>query len=205
MTNLPLLILGISGSPREASTAFAIKEALRYVNKKFTVQTEYFSLHNKDINFCVHCDYCVREKKGCVHQDDMTSAYKVLEKADAVIAGTPVYNGSISGQLKTFFDRCRAMVAKQPNILKNKVGAGVAVGGDRVGGHELALLTIHSFYLANQMIPVSGGPFGANLGGSIWSHDLGKKGAKEDTEGLKTIYKTVDRLMELTILLKKRY
>ncbi|UCH31866.1 MAG: flavodoxin family protein [Candidatus Bathyarchaeota archaeon] len=204
MTNPPPLVLGISGSPREASTAFVIKEALRYANRKHSVQIEYFSLHNKDINFCIHCDFCVKEKRGCIHQDDMTRAYQVLEKVDAVIAGTPIYNGSISGQLKTFFDRCRAMVAKNPNALKNKVGAGVAVGGDRVGGHELALLTIHSFYLANHMIPVSGGPFGANLGGSVWSHDLGKRGAKEDTEGLKTVNKTVDRLVELTILLKGR-
>ena len=106
-------------------------------------------------------------------------------------------------QLKTFFDRCRALVATKPDALKNKVGAGVAVGGDRLGGQELALLTIHSFYLANKMIPASGGPFGANLGGTVWSRDLGRDGAKKDTEGLKTVYRTVDRLVELTELLKR--
>jgi multimeric flavodoxin WrbA len=203
MSNAPVRLLGISGSPREASTAFVIKEGLKYAAKKFNAQTEYFSLQNKDIKFCSHCDYCVREKKGCVHEDAMVEAYDKMEEADAFIIGTPVYNGSISGQLKTFLDRCRALVAKNPRALENKVGAGVAVGGDRLGGQELALLTIHSFYLANRMIPISGGPFGANLGGTVWSRDLGKEGAQKDTEGLRTVRRTVSRLMELAIQLKE--
>jgi len=168
------------------------------------VQTDYFSLQDKRIAFCAHCDYCVREKRGCINEDDMTEAYDKMEKADAFLIGTPVYNGSISGQLKTLFDRCRALVAKDPNILKNKVGAGVAVGGDRVGGQELALLTIHSFYLANKMIPTGGGPFGANLGGTVWSRDLGKEGALRDDEGLRTVFRTVDRVIEIATELKRR-
>lgn len=199
-----IYLLGISGSPREASTSFVIEEALKYATKALNVKTDYLSLKDKNINFCIHCDYCIREKKGCVYEDDMTGAYEKMEKTDAFIIGTPVYSGSVSGQLKTFFDRCRAMVARNPDVLKNKVGAGVAVGGDRLGGQELALLTIHSFYLANKIIPVSGGPFGANLGGTIWSRDLGKEGAQKDGEGLSTVYKTVDRVVELATRLNER-
>lgn len=197
MDNSVIRLLGISGSPRQASTDFVVKEALNYAAKEFNAHTDYFSLQNKNISFCIHCDHCIREKKGCIHKDDMLEAYDKMEKADAFIIGTPVYNGSVSGQLKTFFDRCRALVAKNPDALKNKVGVGVAVGGDRLGGQELALLTIHSFYLANKIIPTSGGAFGANLGGTMWSHDLGKKGVQKDSEGLKTVYKTVNRLVEL--------
>ena len=196
-------ILGVSGSPRDASTAYLVKEGLRYAERNpESVVTEYFSLKGKKITFCIHCDYCIREKKGCVHNDDMLEAYEMIERADALFVGSPVYNGSISGQLKTFFDRCRAIVAKNPDVLRNKAGAGLAVGGDRVGGQEPALLTIHSFYLANKMIPVSGGPFGANLGGSVWSRDLGKEGAKKDAEGLKTLHRTIDRLIEVALKLK---
>ncbi|NIN53184.1 MAG: flavodoxin family protein [Nitrososphaeria archaeon] len=203
METYPILLLGISGSPREASTAYVIKKALSYATERFQVETDYLSLRNKKINFCIHCDHCVREKKGCIHKDDMVEAYGKMEKADAFIVGTPVYNGSVSGQLKTFFDRCRALVATNPDIFKNKVGAGVAVGGDREGGQEPALLTIHSFYFANKIVPTGGGPFGANLGGTVWSHDLGEEGAKKDTEGLRTVYKTVDRLIELAMRLQR--
>ncbi|MGB9659909.1 MAG: flavodoxin family protein, partial [Nitrososphaerales archaeon] len=167
------------------------------------IKTDYFHFYGKKINFCLHCDYCIRTKKGCIQKDDMVEVYAELEEADAMLFGTPVYNGTLSGQLKTLFDRCRALVAKNPKALKNKVGAGIAVGGDRLGGQELALLTIHSFLLINKMIPVSGGALGANLGGTAWSRDLGAKGVEEDVEGFKSIYKTVDRLVELAILLGK--
>ena len=203
MDTREIRLLGISGSPRQASTDFVVREALAYAAGEFNAQTDYFSLQNKNISFCRHCDYCIQEKKGCIQKDDMLKAYGKMEKADAFIIGTPVYNGSISGQLKTFFDRCRALVAANPNALKDKVGAGVAIGGDRVGGQELALLTIHSFYLANKMIPSSGGAFGANLGGAVWSRDQGREGAQEDSEGLKTVRKTVSRLLELAIKLKE--
>jgi multimeric flavodoxin WrbA len=196
-------LLGISGSPREGSTAFVIKRVLDYAREKFDAETDFFFLAGKKINFCIHCDYCVRERRGCVHNDDMKEAYEKMEKADAIIIGTPVYNGSVTGQLKTFLDRCRAIVARNPDVLRNKVGAGIAVGGDRAGGQEIALLIIHSFYLANKVIPISGGPFGANLGGVVWSKDLGERGAQADTEGFKTVYRTVDRLLELTMLVNK--
>jgi multimeric flavodoxin WrbA len=90
------------------------------------IGTDYFSMQKKKIGFCLHYDFCVREKRGCIQQDDMTEAYQKIERADALLLGTPVYNGTISGQLKTFLDRCRALAAKNPDAFKNKVGAGVA-------------------------------------------------------------------------------
>ncbi len=203
MRSSELRILGISGSPRKAATDFVVRKALEYAKNKYKIKTDYFHFYGKKINFCLHCDYCIRTKKGCIQKDDMVEVYAELEEADAMLFGTPVYNGTLSGQLKTLFDRCRALVAKNPKALKNKVGAGIAVGGDRLGGQELALLTIHSFLLINKMIPVSGGALGANLGGTVWSKDLGAKGVEEDVEGFKSVYKTVDRLVELAILLRK--
>jgi hypothetical protein len=47
------------------------------------------------------------------------------------------------------------------------------------------------------MIPVGGSSFGANLGASVWSKDKGKKGVEADEEGLRTIRRTVDRLINV--------
>jgi multimeric flavodoxin WrbA len=87
-------------------------------------------------------------------------------------------------------------------VLKNKVGAAIAVGGDRVGGQEPAIMAIHAFYLANKMIPVSGGPFGSNLGGTVWPHDKKAEGAAADEVGMQTVRRTVERLIEVTRVLK---
>ncbi len=192
-------IFGISGSPRIGSTDYAVRTALQYATEKYSVYTKYFSCHKKELNFCIHCDYCVRKKQGCIFKDDMIEVYETLEWADAIIIGTPVYQGTLSGQTKVLLDRCRAVVAKNPSFLKNKVGAAIAVGGDRIGGQELAIQAILNFYIISEMIPVGGGSFGANLGGTFWSKDKGAEGAKEDTEGLRSLHKTIDRLIDTVV------
>jgi len=191
------LLLGICGSPRRQGTEYAIKYALNYATEKFGFETEYWTVRNKEINFCLHCDYCVREKKGCVNKDDMEKLYIKLEEAKFLLFGTPIFQGNLSGQLKTVMDRCRAMVAKNPNVFKDKIGAALAVGGDRSGGQEIAIRSILDFYQQNYIISVSGGAFGANLGASLWSDDNGKDGVQNDEEGLRTIRKVIKRLAEL--------
>ncbi len=202
MADKRLKIIGISGSPRVASTDYAIKLALSYAAEKYGAETDYFSVHKKRINFCIHCDYCVREKEGCIHKDDMTELYSKLEWADAWILGSPVYQGAISGQLKTVLDRLRASVARKKNIFAYKIGAGLASGGDRVGGQEPAIKTMHDFFIINGMIPVGGGAFGANLGMTFWSKDKKAEGAEEDEEGIKSIHRTIDHMIKLASMLK---
>jgi multimeric flavodoxin WrbA len=153
-------------------------------------------VRNKEIKFCIHCDYCVRERKGCVHKDDLKDLFPLMEKAKFLLFGTPVFQGNLSGQLKTVMDRCRSLVAKDPTTFKNKVGMALAVGGDRSGGQEIAIRGILDFFQQNHIICVSGGAFGANLGACLWTRDLGKEGIEQDEEGLKTIRKVVKRLAE---------
>jgi len=190
------LLLGICGSPRKQGTEYAVQYALNYAAEKFGFEIEYWTVRSKDIKFCIHCDYCIREKKGCVHKDDMQELYPKLEIAKFLLFGTPVFQGNLSGQLKTVMDRCRALVAKNPNVFKGKVGVALAVGGDRSGGQEIAIRSILDFYQQNHIHSVSGGAFGANLGASLWSRDMGKQGIEEDEEGLRTLRKVIKRLSE---------
>jgi len=190
------LLLGICGSPRMQATEFAINYALNYAVEKFGFETDFWTVRNKEIKFCIHCDYCIREKKGCVHNDDLQELYPKLERAKFLLFGTPVYQGNLSGQLKTVIDRCRALLAKNPEVFKNKIGMVLAVGGDRSGGQEIAIRSILDFFQQNHIISVSGGAFGANLGASLWTKDKGKEGIEQDEEGLKSIRKIIKRLAE---------
>jgi multimeric flavodoxin WrbA len=88
------------------------------------------------------------------------------------------------------------LFAADKNVLRYKVGIAIAVGGDRAGGQELAIQQIMTFYVLNGVIPVSGGPFGANLGATFWSKDT-LKDVKQDEEGFKTLKRTVKRFADL--------
>ena len=195
-------VFGISGSPRKGSTDYMVNLALHYLEENYGVQTRYFSAQGKKLNFCIHCDYCVKKRLGCIHKDDIVELYEGLEWMNGLIIGTPVYQGNLSAQTKTMLDRCRAVVAKNPDILRNKVGVAMAVGGDRIGGQEIAIQSIHHFYIISEMIPVGGGSFGANLGGTFWSQDRLAEGAAEDEEGHRSMHKTLKRMVKMLGLVK---
>jgi len=113
-----------------------------------------WTVRENQIDHCTHCDYCLTNK-ACVIQDSIQELYVLLAEAKGIVMATPVYNGGVSSQVKTIMDRCRAAVAADKNFFKGKIGMGIAVGGDRAGGQELALMQIHAFYILNGMIPVS--------------------------------------------------
>lgn len=187
------MILGICGSPRKKATEYVLREALKMLEEK-GFKTHFFSVRQKNIGFCQHCDYCLK-KKECRIKDDMYELYSLLRMASGIIIATPVYNGGVSAQTKAVMDRCRALVAADYYFFKNKVGMAIAVGGDRVGGQELAIQQIITFYILNGIIPVSGGSFGANLGATFWSKDT-LEDVKEDVEGFRSLRKTVKKFAE---------
>ncbi|HDD36486.1 MAG TPA: flavodoxin family protein [Archaeoglobus veneficus] len=188
------MILGICGSPRKKATEYVLKEALKMLEEK-DFKTQFFSVRQKNISFCQHCDYCLKNKE-CRIKDDMYKLYNLLREAKGIVIATPVYNGGVSAQIKAVMDRCRALISRDPNFFKNKVGMAIAVGGDRIGGQELAIQQIITFYILNGIIPISGGSFGANLGATFWSKNT-LEGVKEDEEGFRSLKKTVKKFAEL--------
>lgn len=188
------MILGICGSPRKQATEYVLTEALSAL-EKMGFKTNLFTVRGKNISFCQHCDYCLKNKK-CKINDDMQTLYPLLKQAEAIVFATPVYNSAITAQTKTIMDRCRALFAENKNALRNKIGIAITIGGDRMGGQELAAQQIHTFYIINRAIPVGGGAFGANLGATFWSKDT-LKDVKQDQEGFKTLNKTLKRLAEI--------
>ena len=187
------MIVGICGSPRNAATEYVLREALKML-EDIGLETKFFTVRNKKIGFCIHCDHCLKHK-ACVIKDDMNTVYNLLKTANGIIVASPVYNGGISAQTKTVFDRCRALFASDPNALKYKIGTVIIIGGDRIGGQELAAQQIQTFYVLNGVIPISGGPFGANLGANFWSKDT-LEGVKGDVEGFRSLKKTIKRFAE---------
>jgi multimeric flavodoxin WrbA len=79
----------------------------------------------------------------------------MLDRADAVIFGSPVYFGSVSAQTKAVMDRMFALLRQR--ALKDKV-AGALVVTRRVGAIQARSL-LYAFCIAQGMI-VAGGAIG---------------------------------------------
>jgi multimeric flavodoxin WrbA len=194
------MIIGICGSPRKMATEHVLTRALQMLEER-GFQTQLFTVRGRSISPCRHCDYCLKNGR-CVIKDDMYQLYPLLREAQGLVTATPVYNGGISAQIKAVMDRTRATMAADPRALLRKPGMAIAVGGDRMGGQELAIQQIMTFYILNGMIPVSGGFFGSNLGATFWSQDT-LVGVEKDEEGFRSLRKTVKRFVELLQWIEK--
>ena len=181
-------IFGICASPRNNTTEYALRNALEKLEKD-GFECEIFTCQAKDIKPCMHCDYCLENRK-CIIEDDMAEVYEKLKSADGIIIATPVQSGGVSSNLAAIMDRTRALEAIDYNLLRGKIGMSIAVGGDRTGGQDFAHLKIITYYMIHGIIPVSGGPFGSNLGASFWSND-NLEDIKQDTYGMQSLERTL--------------
>jgi multimeric flavodoxin WrbA len=147
-------ILGFSGSPRKnGNTEILINEVLD-VARKSGFETETFLMSEKQVAPCDACATCF-ELGACIVPDDMQELYARLERADAVIFGSPVYFGSVTAQTKAVMDRMFALLRSRS--LKGKI-AGTLVVTRRVGAIQARSL-LNSFCIAQGMI-VAGGAIG---------------------------------------------
>ena len=181
-------VFGICASPRNSTTQYVLAQALDIL-ESHDFETEIFTCRGMDIKPCMHCDFCLDNKK-CIIDDDMSEIYENLQNADGIILATSVQSGSISSNLQAIMDRTRALEAIDYNLLRGKIGMSIAVGGDRTGGQDFAHLANITYFMIHGIIPVSGGPFGSNLGASFWSQDSLDK-IKDDTYGMESLKRTL--------------
>lgn len=100
-------VFGICASPRNNTTEYVLRNALDKLGEH-NFDTEIFTCHGKDIKPCMHCDYCLENKK-CIIEDDMAKVYEGLQNSDGIILATPVQSGGISSNLAAIMDRTRAL------------------------------------------------------------------------------------------------
>ena len=78
--------------------------------------------------------------------------FDLLRRADGILLGSPVYFGTVSAQLKSFWDKTRLL--RREKYLINVVGGALAVGGSRFGGQETTLRALQDMMLCQGMIVV---------------------------------------------------
>ena len=108
-------VLILNGSPRKNGATASLAKALMEGAKENGNEIKEDYITSMNIKACIGCDSCMRTHNGCVQKDDdMAIIYEDLLWADVVVFVSPVYWGTITGQLKVVFDRMFA--------LGNKVG-----------------------------------------------------------------------------------
>ncbi len=97
-------VLILSSSPRKGGNTETLATACAKGAMEAGHEVEIVSLRNKQIGFCRGCFACFKLGR-CVIADDAVEIAAKMHDADVLVFATPVYYYSVSGQLKTMFDR----------------------------------------------------------------------------------------------------
>lgn len=152
-----MLIVGLNGSPnKNGNTKFLINTVLEEA-KNLGAETMVLEvpelLNSAKHSFCVACSTPC--SGVCYNDTKLDEAFETLKKADAVVFGSPSYFGSVTAQLKAFFDKTRKLRAEK--ALYNKVAGGVTVGASKYGGQETTMKALHDIMLVQGMMIVGDG------------------------------------------------
>ena len=102
-------IIAINGSPRKKdNTATLLNKALEGAASN-GAETEMINLYDFNYKGCQSCFVC-KLKNGnsygqCSIKDEINPILKKIKNADAIILGSPIYLGSITGEMKSFMER----------------------------------------------------------------------------------------------------
>ena len=109
-------IIILNGSPRKAGNTAALTASFtKGAEEAGNTVTEFF-LDGMNIHGCKGCFGGGKNcDSPCVQKDDMDKIYPAYKEADIVVLASPLYYWTISGQLKTAFDRLFAVAECDPN------------------------------------------------------------------------------------------
>ena len=102
-------VIAFNGSPRKKwNTATLLQKALDGAASR-GAETEIFHLYELNYKGCVSCFAC-KTKNGksygmCSAKDDLTSILRKVKEVDAIILGSPIYYGTVTGEMKSFMER----------------------------------------------------------------------------------------------------
>jgi multimeric flavodoxin WrbA len=165
-------VVAFNGSPHREGVVYHGILAMKEELEREGIGTEIIQVGGEDIRGCIDCGRCRQPPFSCAFDDDpVNRCREILNAADGVILGSPVYYGSIAGTFKSFLDRLFFPGTK----LRYKAGA-VVVSLRRSGG-------ISTFHQLNNYLNLAQAVITPSV---YWEviHGNNPRELEEDREGL---------------------
>ena len=125
-------VIAVNGSPRKNfNTDTLLQKALEGA-KSMGADTEIIHLYDLNFKGCTSCFACkIKDSKymgHCAMKDELTIVLEKILQCDALILGSPIYMGNITGEMHSFLERLIfpsiSYNCGNSSILKGKISTG---------------------------------------------------------------------------------
>lgn len=168
-------VLLVNGSPHaNGCTYTALSEVAKVLEEK-GIETKIFHIGNRPVRGCIACGKC-QELGCCAFNDDPANEMQeLMQEADGIVIGSPVYYAGPNGALCALLDR---IFFSDPGKLMFKPSA--AIVSARRGGTSAAFERLNKYFTINRMPVVSS---------QYWNgvHGFTPDDVRQDAEGLQTM------------------
>ena len=173
-------VVALNGSARkDGNTAMLIQVVFEEL-KKEGIETELIQMAGKNIQGCLACYKCFKNKdRRCsVDKDILNDIMARMEKAEGILLGSPTYFSDVTSGMRAFIERCGFVARANDYMFKGKVGA--AVVAVRRAGSIQAFTSMNLFLHYMQMFMP---------GSSYWNIGIGRDpgDVMKDEEGIQTM------------------
>jgi multimeric flavodoxin WrbA len=102
-------LIAICGSARKHGNTSTMLHQVIEGAISVGAETEFVNLFDLNYKDCISCYACkLKHRKSFGHcnlNDDLKPLLQSIEQSDAIVLGSPVYYGNLSGQMRSFTDR----------------------------------------------------------------------------------------------------
>lgn len=167
-------VLLINGSPHENGCTYTALSEVAKTLESEGIETQIFHIGKKPVRGCIACGACGKLGK-CVFDDDPANEMmRLMQEADGIVIGSPVYYAGPNGALCALLDR--AFFAGSGFEFK----PAAAVVSARRSGTTATFDRLNKYFTINRMPVVSS---------QYWNgvHGSTPDDVKKDEEGLQTM------------------
>lgn len=183
-------VLAVNGSPRERGNTYLM---LRRVCDRLAgvgMEIDEVNLQAVGIAPCAACMICAKTKDGQCHgENDATNELiDRTRRADIILLGSPVYFGSLTGQIKAYMDRVGFVNRQGGDFLRRKIGAAIVPA--RRAGQLFTFAELNLWFLISGMIVP---------GSSYWNVGFGLRegDVSDDAEAMATLDELAENIIWL--------
>lgn len=168
-------VLLINGSPNENGCTFRALSEVAKTLQELEIQTQIFHIGKNPVHGCIACGACAKLGKCVFHDDVANEMLALMQEADGIVIGSPVYYAGPNGALCALLDRVfysgGAKLAFKP---------AAAVVSARRSGTTATFDRLNKYFTINRMPIVSS---------QYWNgvHGFTADDVNRDAEGLQTM------------------